>query len=218
VTRAVYLGVFLVLSIAAGAIFYAATRDVVVVVARGDLQVGATISGESVTTRRVHPDAVPPGSARQLSDIDGRYVAWPVLDGQYIPLKATSDNRAGLISGGLQVPAGYRALSVPVSAADAAGGVLRAGDHVDVLAVVKNLAPGASPPPATMLGRQVLVLGLRTDQGQALDSGTGAGSVRGLNFSGSRVASVVLAVAESDEASYASAAATSTFTVTLDLG
>jgi hypothetical protein len=87
-----------------------------------------------------------------------------------------------------------------------------------VLAVVKNLAPGASPPPATMLGRQVLVLGLRTDQGQALDSGTGAGSVRGLNFSGSRVASVVLAVAEIDEASYASAAATSTFTVTLDLG
>ncbi|MFY9615958.1 MAG: Flp pilus assembly protein CpaB [Candidatus Dormiibacterota bacterium] len=217
-TRAIYLGVFLVLSLAAGAIYYASTRDVAVIVANGDLQVGSTISSGAVTVRRVHPAAIPAGSALRLDEVNGKYVAWPILDGQYIPIKALSADRASLISGGLQVPAGFRALSVPVGAADAAGGVLRAGDYVDVLAVAKNQAPGATPAPATTLGRRVLVLGLRTDQGQALDAGSGSGGVRGLNFSSNRVASVILAVAEGDEARYASAAAASTFTVVLDLG
>ena len=217
-TRAVYLGAFLVLSLAAGAIFYVSTRDVAVVVAKGDLSVGSTISSSSVTVRRVHPAAIPAGSARQLADIDGKYLAWPVLDGQYIPIKALSTDRASLISGGLQVPPGYRALSVAVTASDAAGGVLRPGDYVDVLAVAKNQAPGPNPAPATLLGRHVLVLGMRTDQGQPLDSSSGSGSVHGLNFSSNRIASVVLAVAEGDETRYATASAASTFSVVLDLG
>src|SRR5258708_22409841 len=82
-------------------------------------------------------------------------------------MRALSSDRASLIAGGLAVPSGFHALSVPVTAADAAGGVLRPGDLVDVLAVVKNQAPGSSPAPATTLGQRVLVLGLRTDQGQA---------------------------------------------------
>lgn len=212
-----YLGVFLALSVAAGAIFYVATRDAAVVVANSDLQVGSTVSSDSVTVRRVHPEAIPAGSARQLSEIEGRYVAWPVLAGQFIPVRALSANRAGLFSGGLQVPAGYRAISVPVSAADAAGGVIRAGDRVDVLAVPKNQAPGATPAPAVTLGRAVLVLGLRSDQGQPLDGEASPGTGHGLNFSSGRVASVVVAIAESDEARYAMAAATSAFTLVLDL-
>jgi Flp pilus assembly protein CpaB len=95
--------------------------------------------------------------------------------------------------------------------------VLRPGDFVDILAVARNQAPGASPAPATMLGKRVLVLGLRTDQGQPLDAGGGSGNVRGLNFANNKIASVVLAVAPEDESRYASASATSTFTVVLHL-
>ena len=217
-TRAIYLGLFLVLSLAAGATYYFSNRDVAVVVARGDLQVGSTLSGGSITVRRVQPDAIPAGSARQLADVDGKYVAWPILDGQYIPVKALSADRASLVSGGLQVPPGYRAISLPVTAADAAGGVLRPGDYVDVLSVAKNQAPGASPAPAATLGKGVLVLGMRTDQGEPLDPGSGSGTVRGLNFSSNRIASIILAVAEGDEQRYASAEAVSTFTVVLNLG
>lgn len=215
--RAVYLGIFLVLSLAAGAIYYVNTRDEAVVVAKGDLHVGSTLSDSSVTVKRVHPGSIPDGSARRVSDVAGKYVAWPILDGQYIPLKALTQDRTALIAGGLKVPTGYRALSVPVTAADAAGGVLRPGDYVDVLAVPKTQAAGASPPPATMLGKHVLVLGMRTDQGQALDNNSGSGSVRGLNFANNRIASVVLAVAAEDEARYAAATSSSTFTVVLDL-
>jgi Flp pilus assembly protein CpaB len=215
--RAVYLGIFLVLSLAAGAIYYANTRDEAVVVAKGDLQVGTTISESSVVVKRVHPGSIPEGSARRVSDVTGKYVAWPILDAQYIPLKALTQDRTALIAGGLRVPAGYRALSVPVTAADAAGGVLRPGDYVDVLAVPKTQAPGASPAPATTLGKRVLVLGMRTDQGQALDTSGGSASVRGLNFANNRIASIVLAVSAEDEARYAAATASSTFTVVLDL-
>lgn len=215
--RAIYLGVFLVLSLLAGGLYYAGTRETTVVVAKGDLPVGASITDASVALRRVHPGDVPPGSASSLAEAIGKFVSWPILDGQVIPLRALASDRASLITGGLSVPSGYHALSIPVAPADAAGGLLRPGDLVDVLAVVKNQAPGASPAPATMLGRRVLVLGLRTDQGQALDAGDGSGTVRGLNFSSNRIASVVLAIAPEDEDRYAAAAAVSTFAVVLDL-
>jgi len=217
VVRAVYLGIFLVLSLAAGGIYYVTTRETTVVVARGDLRVGISVTEALVGVRRVHPGDVPPGSATRVADVVGKYVAWPILDGQFIPLRALAHDRASLIAGGLTVPQGFHALAVPITAADAAGGVLRPGDLVDVLAVAKNQAPGAAPTPATTLGKRVLVLGMRTDQGQALDGGGGSGTVRGLNFSSNRIASVVLAVAPEDEEKYAAAAAVSTFTVVLDL-
>jgi Flp pilus assembly protein CpaB len=216
--RAVYLGVFLVLALAAGAIYYASTRETTVVVAKGDLRAGTSINEASVTLRRVHPADVPPGSATRVADVIGRFVSWPILDGQFIPARALARDRASLIAGGLSVPTGFHALSVPVTAAHAAGGVLRPGDLVDVIAVVKNQPPGAAPAPATTLGKRVMVLGLRTDQGQALDAGGGPGTVRGLNFSSNRIASVVLAIAPEDEEKYAAAAAVSSFTVVLDLG
>jgi pilus assembly protein CpaB len=215
--RAVYLGIFLVLALAAGGIYYVTTRETAVVVAKGDLRVGTSISESSVTIKRVHPGDIPAGSATRVSDILGRYVSWPILDGQFIPVRALARDRASLIAGGLSVPPGFRALSLAVTATDAAGGVLRPGDLVDVLAVTKSQAPGASPAPATTLGKRVLVLGMRTDQGQALDASGGPGSVRGLNFSSNRIASVVLAVAPDDEEKYAAAAAVSNFTVVLNL-
>ena len=200
-----------------GGIYYATTRETAVVVAKGDLRVGTSITESSVVVRRVHPGDVPAGSATRVSDVVGKYVSWPILDGQFIPVRALSRDRASLIAGGLSVPSGFRALSLSVTAADAAGGVLRPGDLVDVLAVLKNQAPGSSPSPAITLGKRVLVLGMRTDQGQALDSSGGTGTVRGLNFSSSRIASIVVAVAPEDEERYAAAAAVSNFTVVLDL-
>ena len=214
--RAVYLSVFVVLSLAAGGIYYSYTRETTVVVAHGDLRVGSIVTEASVSVRRVHPGSVPVGTARRVSDVVGRYVAWPVLDGQYVSSRALTSNRTALIDGGLTVPAGYHAISLPVTAAEAVGGVLRPGDFVDILAVAKNQLPGATAAPAQVLGRRLLVLGLRTDQGQPLDTG-GPGSVHGLNFSNNRIGSVLLAVPTEDEEKYATAEASSQFTVVLDL-
>src|SRR3981081_3713772 len=110
--RAVYLGLFLVLALAAGGIYYATTRETAVVVARGDLRVGTSIAESSVAARRVHPGDVPSGSATRVSEVVGRYVSWPILDGQFIPVRALARDRASLIAGGLAGPAGFRALSL----------------------------------------------------------------------------------------------------------
>ena len=42
--RAVYLGIFLVLALGAGGIYYATTRETTIVVANGDLRVGTSIA------------------------------------------------------------------------------------------------------------------------------------------------------------------------------
>jgi pilus assembly protein CpaB len=212
-----YLGGFLLLSLVAGAIYYTTTREVSVVVAHGDLQLGSLITDNAVSLKRISPNAVPAGSAHHLADVVGKYVAWPVLDGHYVPLKALSHDRVSLIAGGLHVPAGFRAISVPVTAVEAVGGALRPGDYVDILATPKSQAPGASPAPAVMLGQKVLLLGLRTDQGQPLDATGGPGTVHGLNFANNRIAAIVVAVAPEDEARYAAATATSSFTIVLNL-
>ena len=210
---------FAALALGAGAVYYSDNRDVTVLCARGDLAVGSTISDASVTLRRVRQAAVPSGTASDIAAVAGKYVVWPMLDGQYLPLRALADSRAGLIDGGLQPPPGYNAISVPVSPAGAAGGVLRPGDIVDVLAVARTQLSGASPAPAVTLGRRVMVLGLRTDQGLPLDPlGAAGASGRGLNLIGTHIGSAVIAVAPQDEAAYVAATATSTFTLVLDLG
>src|ERR1700730_10348925 len=107
--RVVYLGVFLVLALAAGGIYYASTRETTVLVAKGDLRVGISITESSVAARRVHPGDVPPGSATRITDVVGKFVSWPILHGQLIPTRALARDRASLIAGGLSIPARFHA-------------------------------------------------------------------------------------------------------------
>jgi hypothetical protein len=67
--------------------------------------------------------------------------------------------------------------------------------------------PGAPP---TMLGKDVLVIGLRTDQGTPVDQGD-----RGLAMGTSKPSTVLLAIAPSDESTYSAAISGSTFVLTL---
>ena len=63
---------------------------------------------------------------------------------------------------------------------------------------------------ARRLGHDVLVLGLRTDQGSQVDQ-----TDHGLNAGNSKPASVLLAIPQSEETTYAAASADSTFVLTL---
>jgi hypothetical protein len=94
------------------------------------------------------------------------------------------------------------------------GGVLKAGDLVDVMAVVnpgKSTTLGDGPPPMpVVLGRDVLVVGLRSDQGTSVDDTDPT-----TNSGNNKVASVLLAVPQSDETVYSAATASSTFVLAL---
>ena len=215
--RTVYLTAFVILSAVAGVFYYSQTRLVPAVVATTDLKVGAQIQDSDVTIRHVSPGSVPTGTYADLGLAIGRYVSFPILRDQYIGARAVATSRsADLLAGGLDIPKGYRIISLPIVPSSAVGGSLKPGDLVDVIAIPgSNKASGLldqSSAAPVVIGTHVMVLGLRTDQGTTLDPST---SSRGIGAVGNKPASILLAIPEPDETRYSAALASSTFFIAL---
>lgn len=213
--RIVYLSVFMVLSGIAGLLYYSHTQQSTAVVATRDLAVGTRIQDADLAIRRVNPASV---SSQVLTTVDaavGQVVAFPILAGQLLDARQIAPSKnAALLGSGLQVPQGYRIIGLPVTPTTAVGGVLKPGDLVDVIAI-PNPAKAAAlvdEPPITpiRIGNDVLVIGLRTDQGTQVDQ-----TDHGLNAGDGKPASVLLAIPQNDETTYSAAIAGSTFVLTL---
>ncbi len=213
--RAIYVAVFVTLSSAAGLFYYSQIRQASAVVAAHDLDIGHQIQDADLITRQVNPASLPTGIVQVSEDLVGQFVAVPVLKGQFIQMRQVVPSRSGrLLTGGLEVPAGTRIISLPVSSPTAVGGVLRAGDLVDVVAIpdnVKTTGPDAVTMGPEVIGRRVLVLGLRTEQGTDV-----AASDESANVGTNRAASMLLAIPAQDESKYSLAVSTSTFFFALD--
>ncbi len=215
--RTVYLTAFVILSAVAGLFYYSQTRLVPAVVATSDLKVGAEIQDSDVAIRRVNPGSVPAGTFADVGLAIGRFVSFPILRDQYIGTRAVAVSRnADLLSGGLDIPKGYRIISLPIVPSSAVGGSLKPGDLVDVIAIPSsNKASGLLDQSASapmVIGTHVMVLGLRTDQGTTLDPSTGS---HGIGAVGNKPASILLAIPEPDETRYSAALETSTFFIAL---
>lgn len=213
--RTIYVSVFVVLSTIAGVLYYDHTRLATVVVATHDLRVGTRVQDSDVGLRSVNPSSLDGQVLRSTDQAIGQLVSSPILQDQFVDARqlAPVKNAAMLVSG-LQLPAGYRIIGVPITPAAAVGGALKAGDLVDVLAL-QGASKAASlvdaPPPAPVtLGKDVLVVGLRTDQGTAVDQGDG-----GMSMGTNKPASVLLAIPPADETTYSAAIVDSTFVLTL---
>ena len=219
--RIAYITAFALLAAAAAVVTLRAQHVSTVVIATHDLRAGVAVQAGDVEVRRIHDDGAPAGSLATVDDAVGQYTAWPLTAGEPVLARMLHPQRSGgAATAGLDVPRGYRAVAVPVQPAAAVGGMLTAGDRVDVFAT--PLAGHTTPlrsgdtltPPdpvdpannARSLGRDVLVLQLRTDQGQMLDSGSTDG-VHGLDVGAGKLGSVVLAVPDADVAAYAAAVA-----------
>ncbi len=209
--RTIYLTGFVILSAIAGFFYYSQTRLVPAVVATTDLKIGAQVEDADVSIRRVSAAALPAGTLTRTEQAVGRMVSFPVLRGQFLDVRQLAATRnAELLQSGLSVPAGFRIISLPIQPAAAVGGALKAGDVVDVIAVPNTTkAPGTDEPRAPrVIGKRVLVLGLRSEQGTELDPRAGG---RALSFATTKAASILLAVPESDETNYSAALVSSTF-------
>jgi Flp pilus assembly protein CpaB len=213
--RIAYLSVFVALSGIAGLLYYSHTQQSTAVIATRDLPVGTRIQDADLAIRRVNPASVGPQVLTTVDAALGQVVAFPILSGQMLDARQVAPSKnAALIGSGLQVPQGYRIIGLPVSPTTAVGGVLKPGDLVDVIAI-PNPAKAAvtldEPPTIPVrIGSDVLVLGLRTDQGGQVDP-----SDRGLNASNAKPASVLLAIPQNEETVYSAAIAGSTFVLTL---
>jgi Flp pilus assembly protein CpaB len=127
------------------------TREVVV--ARRDLGPGEVVAGDTVELREVAAGSVAPAALDVLPV--GSVVRYPVAAGE--PLVASRLAPDGLTGLAALVPAGDRAVAVPVG--PAARPPLRVGDHVDVLAVGGPTAPlpGAAPGVVPLVARALVV-------------------------------------------------------------
>jgi Flp pilus assembly protein CpaB len=213
--RTIYLSVFAILSAAAGIFYYSETRQAGVLVATQDLLVGSRVEDTDIAVRQVNPASVPVGTLSATEQAIGHFVFFPVLKGQFLDGRHLSTVRnAQALTVGLRVPGGYRIIGLPISPAAAVGGTLKPGDSVDVIAIPNSgkgtavLDDGAGP--AEVVGRRVIVVGLRTEQGQELDS-----TSRGVGLGSSKAGSVLLAIPERDEGKYSAALVNSTFFLAL---
>jgi pilus assembly protein CpaB len=213
--RSIYLGVFIVLSTIAGLFYYAHTRQSTAVVATRDLSVGTRIQDSDVAVRQVNPASVPPAVLKTVDQAVGQVVSSPILEGQFMDARQVAPSRnANLLGSGLDVPAGYRIIGLPIAPAAAVGGVLKPGDRVDVMAIPNSSKAASlvdeSAPSPVVIGKDVLVIGLRTDQGTQVDQVD-----HGLNLGNGKPGSVLLAIPQTDEPVYSAAIAASSFVLAL---
>jgi len=213
--RSLYLVIFVLLSGIAGLFYYSETRQATAVIAARDLTVGTRIQDSDVSLKQVNPASVNHGVLKTLDQAVGQVVSVPILEGQFVDTRQVAPARnAAMLGSGLEMPAGYRIIGLPVAPAAAVGGVLKPGDRVDVMAIaggakVTTLLDQPLPTPI-LLGKDVLVIGLRTEQGTPVDQ-----AEHGINTGGGKLASILLAISQTDEETYSAAIANSTFVLTL---
>ncbi|MEA2636741.1 MAG: pilus assembly protein CpaB [Chloroflexota bacterium] len=212
--RSLYLAVFVVLSAIAGLFYYAHTRQATALVANHDLTVGTRIQDSDIGVRQVNPGSVGGTVLRAADQAIGQIVSFPILEGQFVDAREVAPTKnATLLGSGLDIPPGYRIIGVPISPAAAVGGVLKAGDRVDVMAI-PNPSRQTSPidqsaPAPVMIGKNILVIGIRTEQGTEVDQAD-----HGLNI-GSKPASVLLAIPQTEETTYSVAVVAASFVLAL---
>jgi Flp pilus assembly protein CpaB len=212
--RSLYLAIFVVLSGIAGLFYYSHTRQATALVASHDLTVGTRIQDSDVAVRQVNPGSVGGNVLRSADQAIGQIVSFPILEGQFVEAREVAATKnASLLGSGLDIPPGYRIIGVPIAPAAAVGGVLKPGDRVDVMAIPNFSRQGSpvdqSAPAPVMIGKNILVIGIRTDQG------TDVGQTdHGLNV-GSRPASVLLAIPETEETTYSAAIVAASFVLAL---
>jgi len=137
-----------------------------VVVARGDLQLGAELKADDLSVVNFPMGQAPEGTFTNPSDIVGRGVISPMVKGEIVlPMKLAS-KEAGV---GLPpvIPDGMRALSVRVNEVIGVAGYVLPGARVDVLATASPTDAHADMTTKVILSNvQVVTAGTRLEQDQ----------------------------------------------------
>lgn len=222
--RSAYIVVFVVAALGAGVLAYLAQPRTEIVRARSNIAVLTPITADMLEVVRVSPGDAAAQTARSLGTVVGRYAATPVLAGQDVDLRTLEDNPGQRAFGfGAPLGPGEVAFALPVDASQAVGGALAAGARVDVVAVPNSLktlsggGAGGAAPAATSMGQGLIVLAIRTADGQPLTNGS-SGDQGSRAVVAPKLGSVVVAIPEARVADFATAALTSTFYLALSPG
>jgi len=167
------LGVLLALVAGAGTFFYASSSQSAgptaapttdVVVASREIPARTALAAADLKIAKVNSDVVPPAAIKDPKEAIGKVtlqplsINEPVLPGKF----AAADRSFTVFPPGEQVQAGspaYRIMTITVPDSFAVGGILVAGDNVDIMYVFSfdpaaklQLPPGAAGTPPTQVG------------------------------------------------------------------
>jgi pilus assembly protein CpaB len=107
----------------------------VVIVAGKDLPAGTVLNEKVLQMAKVHKSQLQPAAATSPESVIGKVLMAPVAQGEQILLnKLTVIGEVGTLS--MRIPQGKRAITITVDNIASVGGMIRPGDHVDVVGVV----------------------------------------------------------------------------------
>ena len=160
------LGAVLALIVGAGAYFYlqdGVTSDastverVPVLVATRAIAHRDPLTAADVEVRRIPIEAVHPFAVKDLGAIDGMFADATIRMGEQILSLDLTERPSG---GGLAelIPDGYRAFAIGVSDAMAAGGLVKPGDRIDLIAVFREQQAGRNGSVSVVQNVEVLAV------------------------------------------------------------
>lgn len=209
IARRWLLAVAIAAGAVAGALYLAADQRADVVVAGRDVAIPRPLTRDDLEVKSVPVALVPDDAVRSLEAAVGLVPRAPLVRGQLVIARAIAADAAELRSG-LPLPAGMRAIAIPVTAVNAIGGAALPGSRVDVLAVpVLGRAPAGRT--AELLIAAAIVLDVRGESGAAFVER----DPKQQAATGDRMGSVIVAIPASDEVRFADRIATSSFILAL---
>jgi pilus assembly protein CpaB len=126
-----------------------------VVVAKSDLPARSVITRDQLLTVDVPASARHPRALTSVGDVVGKFTTDPIYAGEQILAAHVVDKVPGSTLAS-RVPEGRRAVGINVNEASTSGGLIGPGDHVDVIAVLKQDRVGVNT--ATVILQDIQVL------------------------------------------------------------
>jgi pilus assembly protein CpaB len=123
----------------------AMAQSVNLVVAAHDLHIGSQLDPTAVKLARWSRDSMPPGAFTDISAVSGKYVKTPFVQNEPIVADRlfSGVKNAGMLP--LLIPAGMRAMSVPVDEVSDIAGFVLPGAHVDIMVSITDKSTGGEP-------------------------------------------------------------------------
>jgi pilus assembly protein CpaB len=129
-----------------------------IVVARRDLKQGEAVTADTMAVRQIPVDLVPGTAVRESAfrQYEGSRLAVPMKSGEPLVTLGLSQQENALFSA--QVRKGVRAMTVAVDEINSISGMLRPGDHIDLIVTYRRPGNTASSDVTVALMQDVLIM------------------------------------------------------------
>ena len=164
-----------------------------VIVAAVDLNHGDDLTEETCKIEHWPLEVIPENAARSFEEIQHKKIATRLS--KSLPIMMTDTKNASEIDK-VTIPKGFKLVAIKVSAEDSIAGLLRPGDHVDVIGVVQVKA--VDPATGKVGSQTVSETFLKNIEVYAVNGNTNSGGPRESSGNGSNIIGVLVSEKQSE--------------------